>query len=246
MNIDTERIRREAAEARRRLGFTLMVPIDVWAVLRTEGVSVVKRPFRSDVSGVFMRRGPTVLVLINSARTLGHQNFTAAHEYFHFRYDEELLMNVCKADEFDPRNVREREADVFAAHFLAPDEAVEMQVLQRLRGRRRELNLADIIALEQLFGLSHEAMLRRLVETGHLADDARQLFSKGVIQAARLYGYDTKLYQPTNDHVILSDYLEKAKQALDLGLISQGRYEEMLLEAGYADLVFGYGEGDEA
>jgi hypothetical protein len=36
----------------------------------------------------------------------------------------------------------------------------------------------------------------------------------------------------------MSSYAEKAKTALDLDLISFGKYEQLMLEAGFADLLF--------
>ncbi|MEW6183587.1 MAG: ImmA/IrrE family metallo-endopeptidase [Bacillota bacterium] len=237
MPVERTRIRRRAAESRRQLGFNLLVPVNIWSVLRTAGISVIKKPLKSEISGLFMRKQDVALVLINSARTLGHQNFTAAHEYFHLRYDLELTCRVCSAGNFDPRNAGERDADYFAAYLLAPDEAIEWQIERRTGGL--PVDLPDIIALEQYFGISHQAMLIRLVETGHLSEKEKEQWGEGVIEAAKQLGYDTNLYMHTNEEVVLSDYAEKAMFALKRGLISAGRYEELLLEAGYADLVYG-------
>lgn len=237
MPVERVRARKRATESRRQLGFNLLVPVDIWWVLRTEGISVIKKPLKSEISGLFMRKQDVALVLVNSARTLGHQNCTAAHEYFHLRYDVELTGRVCTAGNFDPRNASERNADYFAAYFLVPDEAIEWQVERRTGGR--SIDLPDVIALEQYFGVSHQAMLIRLVETGHLSEKEREQWSEGIIEAAEQLGYDPKLYIPTNEEVVLSDYAEKAMLALKRGLISTGRYEELLLEAGYADLVYG-------
>jgi len=43
---------------------------------------------------------------------------------------------------------------------------------------------------------------------------------------------------PTHEDRIISSYAEKAKVAMDSDLISSGKYEQLMLEAGLADLLF--------
>ncbi|NSW84661.1 MAG: ImmA/IrrE family metallo-endopeptidase [Syntrophothermus sp.] len=236
------RAQQRARESRQQFGYNQLIPVDIWQILRAEGIAVIKRPLKSDISALFLRKFPAALVLVNSARTLGHQNFSGAHEYFHFRYDPEQKIKVCKVMEFDPRNPNEREADLFAAYFLVPDEALEWQLERRLRGRQRHLSITDVIALEQLFWVSHREMLIRLEEIGYLNQKQREEMAAGIIETARRLGYDTSLYKPTNESVVLSDLPEKATLALERELISSGRYEEILLEAGYPELIYGEGE----
>ncbi|MGB9894153.1 MAG: ImmA/IrrE family metallo-endopeptidase, partial [Candidatus Saccharicenans sp.] len=190
--------------------------------------------------GLFMRKGEASLILINSARTLGHQNFTAAHEFYHLQYNPEMTGRACKIMDFNTKSEIEREADLYAAYFLAPDDAIK-KVLKNLSS---PVDIADVIFLEQFFGMSHRAMLIRLQELGVLDSDRAEQMSKRVITIARELGYDDSLYHRTNDRVVLSDYAEKAKRALELGLISSGRYEEMLLEAGLEDIIYGVEDGE--
>ncbi|MCL6448437.1 MAG: ImmA/IrrE family metallo-endopeptidase [Armatimonadetes bacterium] len=239
-----ERARRRGAEARREAGLNLLVPVDIWKVLQASEISILKKPLKSNISGMFLKKGFVKLVLINTSRTVGHQNFTGCHEYFHLLYDQDDK-KICRAGEFDSNDSNEREADYFAAYFLAPDEALEFQVERRLKGKRRALNIADAIALEQMFGMSHQAMLIRLKEAGYIhAEEEEHMRSRVLTQALQL-GYSPDLYLPSNENAIISNYAEKAKEALDKGLISQGRYEELLLEAGLEELVFGLTEREE-
>jgi hypothetical protein len=86
-----------AAEARRSLGVSASEPVDVIKLLREyRDISFVLRPFVSDISGMFVRADRAEVIAINTARSLGHQRFTAAHEYFHLLYDEGMLGAACK------------------------------------------------------------------------------------------------------------------------------------------------------
>jgi Zn-dependent peptidase ImmA (M78 family) len=241
-----ERARRRAAESRRSVGLNLLVPVEIWQILLAAEISILRKPLKSNISGLFMRKGSAKLILINTARTVGHQNFTGCHEYFHLLYDEGIEKKICQVGYFDPRNPNEREADYFAAYFLVPDEALEFQTERRLKGKKRHLNMSDVIALEQIFCVSHKAMLVRLNEAGYLTSEEIKGMKSGVLALAMQLGYDTKLYLSSNEDNVLSNYAEKAKIALEAGLISQGKYEELLLKAGLEELVFGdVGEDDE-
>lgn len=241
-----ERARRRAAESRRSVGLNLLVPVEIWKILLAAGISVVRKPLKSNISGLFMRKGSAKLILINTARTVGHQSFTSCHEYFHLLYDENTEKKICQVGDFNPKNPNEREADYFAAYFLVPDEALEFQIEKRLKGKIRRLRTSDVIGLEQMFGVSHKAMLVRLNETGYLTSEEVESMKGGVLALAKQLGYNAQLYLPSNEDNIFSDYAEKAKIAYEMGLISQGKYEELLLEAGLEELVFGSTEGEDA
>lgn len=153
---------------------------------------------------------------------------------------------VCQAAALDVRIAVEREADYFAAYLLAPEEAIAFHLgrNRNWRGERTLLGWAEVIALEQMLGVSHRAMLIRLRETGWLSADEETQMREGVVRQAAGLGYGTELYRPTREKAILSDYAEKAQRALEMGLISPGRYGELLLEAGLADVVYGLEEAE--
>jgi hypothetical protein len=47
------------------------------------------------------------------------------------------------------------------------------------------------------------------------------------------------LYLPTNDKTIISDYAEKASEALQKNIITASRYEEILADADLLEKVMG-------
>ena len=106
--------------------------------------------------------------------------------------------------------------------------------------------MRDVISLEQSFGLSHQAMLRRLVSDKFLDQEMANQLSGSVIYFAKQYGYDDKLYMPTNEEKqkrTFGNYIVQAEELKDRGIISTGKYEELLLDAFRYDIVYGEDEG---
>ena len=67
-----------------------------------------------------------------------------------------------------------------------------------------------------------------------------------VRREAELLGFNSDLYKPTSEdkqYCTYGKYLNLAKQMLDKELISNGKYEELLLDAFRSDLVYGLEEG---
>jgi hypothetical protein len=62
-------------------------------------------------------------------------------------------------------------------------------------------------------------------------------------------GFDAKLYLPTSEekhYNTLGQYIKFAEELKDKSLVSNGKYEELLLDAFRSDIVFGLNdEGEE-
>lgn len=230
--------RKQAAEIRKEFGISLFSPVDVMKIFHESKINVIIEPIESDISGFFLRKGSSELVFINSAKSKGHQTFTAAHEFYHIRFDLNLPGRACSVGRFDRRSPSEYKADMFAAYFLAPDEAIYNRI-HRLGYDIDNLTYNNVIELEQYFGISHQAMLNRLRQMELLTPDQIDRYRSGVSERALRIGFDVSLYKPTNERKIISDYAEKALEALERDLISEGKYEELLLEGGFADILFG-------
>ncbi|HHV61695.1 MAG TPA: ImmA/IrrE family metallo-endopeptidase [Firmicutes bacterium] len=226
-----------AVETRRELGLGESEPIDIFKVLRyVEHIIVVRCPFggTSRMSGLFVRRGDIKLTIINTGRSLGHQIFTAAHEFYHIKYSEGMSGSLCQTGTFSERSVEEFNADKFAANLLVPQSGLEY-LIEKEFGRTK-LSLPEIIHLEQYFAVSHRVMLRRLKEVGRLTDqEAAQLADVRIRSVAREFGYSTRLYEKTSDYEVMSDLPHKVREALERQLISEGKAREFLLTFGYED-----------
>jgi Zn-dependent peptidase ImmA (M78 family) len=229
-NVLYNKARKFATEARQKYGISYLEPISMEIVYKLSNISCIKKPLESDISGIFIRFNNTKVVVINTSKTLGHQNFTAAHELYHSEFDKNLEARVCKAGLFDLKNESEMMADLFAAHFLMPEEGIKFH-LSRRKDDFNNIELIDVIYLEQLYGVSHTAMLVRLQQLQIIDEKTKKEFLPKIRLNARKYGYDNSLYIPTNEDVILSNYVEQAQKALDKDLITFSRYEELLRDA---------------
>lgn len=236
----------KATEVRRSFGLNEEEPVDVIKLLHEwDDVNFVFKPLSKGISGMFLRIETVQVIIINSAKSFGHQRFTTAHEYYHLKYNQGVSLGVCIAGLFNQKVQDERDADYFAANLLMPGSAIANRVLKRTGGKKRELHTDDVIGLEQHFGVSHAAMLMRLKQLRYLSQTQVDFMGPNIINNARILGYDINLYRATNEERIYSSYAEKAKRALDEDLISVGKYEELMLEAGLADLLYG-GEEEES
>jgi len=230
--------RQLAIDTRLRLGSQSTEYFDVYRAVISLGITCVKRPLESSISGATLKTNKVKVILVNSSKTLGHQNFTVAHELYHCLYDENLVSRACKTETFDRAPDMEQVADLFATHLLMPEDAIFNQL--RLRNKLdKKLTLADVINLEQFFSVSRKAMCWKLEDLKLITRNESDRYSVNVIQSARSLGKKTDLYGPTNDKAIISDYAEKASEALQKNLITESRYEEILADADLLEEVTG-------
>lgn len=223
--------RQLAIDTRLRLGLQSTEHFDVYRAVISLGITCIKRPLESSISGATLKTDKVKVILVNSSKSLGHQNFTIAHEIYHCLYDDNLVSRACKTESFDRSPDSEQVADMFATHLLMPEDAIFNQL--RLRKKLdKKLTLADVINLEQFFGVSRKAMCWKLEELRLITRDESDSYCVNVIQGARTLGKNTDLYKPTHDKAIISDYTERAQEALQRNLITESRYEEVLADAG--------------
>lgn len=155
----------DAMELRQRLGMGISPVADIVTLLELEmGVRIYVRRFDSKISGLFAydeALGPCILLNANHPRDRRTQS--AAHECGHFistRREPEILRN------HETENSREeRYANSFGRAFLTPVRAV-MQKFQDVMAGSDRLTRRHVIVLAHFFGVSREAMVRRLEELG--------------------------------------------------------------------------------
>jgi len=230
--------RQLAIDTRLRLGLQSTEHFDVYRAVTSLGITCVKRALESSISGATLKTNKVKLILVNSSKTLGHQNFTIAHELYHCLYDENLVSRACKTEEFARVRGSERVADIFATYLLMPEDAIFHQL--RLRKKLDvKLTLADIINLEQFFGVSRKAMCWRLEDLKLINRKQSEECCINVIQSVRSLGKNTDIYNPTNEKIVISDYAEKAREALQKNLITESRYKEILADADLLEEVMG-------
>jgi Zn-dependent peptidase ImmA (M78 family) len=228
--------RQLAIDTRLRLGLHSTEYLDVDRAVSSLGITCINRPLESSMSGATLKTGRVKAILVNSAKTLGHQHFTIAHELYHCLYDEHLASRACKVESFERAPESEQVADMFAVHLLMPEDAIFNQL--RLRGKVAVgLVLADVVCLEQFFSVSRRAMCWRLKDLKAITREQSDRWCVNVIRSARALGKDISLYTPTYEKVLISDYAEKAAEALEKGLITESRYKELLADADLLNAV---------
>jgi Zn-dependent peptidase ImmA (M78 family) len=234
----------QANELRKRFGEDLSSPIDVFAILQSqERLTLVFYPMSERISGMCVRtHGGDQLVAINSTLTHGRQRFTAAHELYHLYVQKEIHSVICGKEIGAGKDEEEKNADGFASYFLAPNDALRSYIEKSLkRDKNHPISLEDVVRIEQYFRMSRQATLYRLVGDGFINMEFANSLKQNIIASARKFGFTEELYNPTPaewQYRTTGSYIEMAEQLKDRDLISNGKYEEMLLDAYRADIVY--------
>lgn len=106
--------------------------------------------------------------------------------------------------------------------------------------------LKNIIEAEQFFQISHMAMMLRL-QTDKLISEAEAMQYQGITvsrETARL-GYSKELYLPLpkgRQYFTTGEYIRKVENLSEKDIISNGKKEELLLDAYRADIVYNLDE----
>jgi Zn-dependent peptidase ImmA (M78 family) len=155
----------DAAELRQRLGLGNAPITDIVTLLEMElGVRVYVRRFDGRISGLFAYDDALgACMLLNANHPRDRRAQTAGHETGHFvstRREPEILF---RHEEENSRE--ERYANAFARAFLTPARAV-MQKFQDVTAGSDRMTRRHVIVLAHFFGVSREAMVRRLAELG--------------------------------------------------------------------------------
>ena len=234
----------QANELRQRFGEDLSSPIDVFSVMQSqERLTLIFYPFSTRISGMCVRMcAGDQLIAINSTGTLGRQRFTAAHELYHLFVQGEITAVICGNDIGNNSDDEERNADAFASFFLAPNDALRSFIKNHLlKGTSRPLSLEDVVRIEQYFKMSRQATLYRLVGDDFISLEFANTIKMNIIPSARRFGFSDELYIPSpieRQHYTTGSYIDLAERLGNSDLISNGKYEEILLDAFREDIVY--------
>ncbi len=221
---------KKAEKLRKELGISNIEAVNIFDILKfKKNISIIKMNFSKHLSGMIVTKGSEKAILINSTMSLGRQVFTAAHEYYHLKFDNDLN---------EHKDFKENEANEFASYFLMPETALLSVITER---GINKFTINDIIYLEHYFKLSHKALLRRLIKGKYISQkDYDNYSSLDIIETAFKLGYEIDLYIPTNEErTVTSTYAEVAEKALNKKKLSNSKYENYLIEGGYEEIVFG-------
>jgi Zn-dependent peptidase ImmA (M78 family)/DNA-binding XRE family transcriptional regulator len=155
----------DAFELRQRLGLGLAPITDIVTLLEMElGIRVYVRRIDSRISGLFAYdEAIGACILLNANHPRERRSHTAGHETGHFTSDRKKPEVLHLGEEENSRE--ERYANAFARALFTPPRAV-MQRFAEVTAGSSKLTRRHVIVLAHLFGVSREAIVRRLEELG--------------------------------------------------------------------------------
>lgn len=240
--IDKMDLSNKASSIRRLLGEDELSPIDIFSIAQSiRTLTLVFYPLGKNISGACFKNELSSIIAINSDMSIGRQRYSLAHELYHFYFDQNDSTTVCSS-KIGGESENEKKADQFASYFLIPSAALYDAIQKYKKGTDTQLSISEIIRLEQYFGVSHQAMLFRLQEEGEISSTHASSMQTGIISLATRLGFDTSLYKPSPEDKkmrVLGHYIYQAENLLNKSIISNGKYEELLLDAFRDDIVFG-------
>ena len=153
----------DATELRQWLGLGLAPVRDVMSLLELDvGVRLYVRPLDSRVSGLFAYDdGVGACILLNARHPRERQAQAGVHELGHLT-SRRQTPDVCRFDRQDDSR-EERYANAFGRAFLTPARTVAVRFQDLTAGAPR-FTRRHVILLAHAFGVSPEAMVRRLEE----------------------------------------------------------------------------------
>lgn len=233
----------QAMQFRKSVGEDESSPMDIFRIaLKVDDLTIVHYPLGENISGICIKSPKSNVIAINSKNTLGRQNFTLAHELYHLYFDE-TNTSICT---ITPSTPLERAADQFASYLLLPPAAIKQEYDNYVR-KHGKFTVDGVIYLEQLYGVSRQAMLICLQDIKVLSSADADKMKSGVIAKASALGYDIALYRPLPDekqYMTHGAYIKNVNTLLEKEKISDGKYEELLMNAFRSDLVYGDEEVD--
>jgi Zn-dependent peptidase ImmA (M78 family) len=219
--VDFAEVDRRALQVRERLHLGLAPIADVTAVLADAGIVVFVRPLGDrGPMGAYVRRPEFAAVLLNSDTYLPRLRFTAAHELGHHEYGSAgVLDQTVGVFSTDPE---EQRANVFAAAFLMPRDALSRHV-----AADQDVSPDAVLELSSELGVSYESLVFRLHNVGLLSGGAAK---RDALQAARPMVLTEQLRRRKIERrtVLPPDYVVRALRAYDLYEISLDRLAELL------------------
>ena len=223
----------DAAELRQWLGLGSAPIRDIVAILELDlGIRMYVRPIGSVVSGLFaFHETVGACILLNANHPLERRVQTAAHELGHFvsrRHRPAVLRTAGPG-----KSREERYADAFGRAFLTPARAVKQRFSEITAGSSR-LTRRHIILLAHAFGVSREALVRRLEDLGLTKPGSWDWFTVngGItnVQAQQVLGdlvpIDTHAAGAGRPTTLRLNLL--AEQAWQRGLLSEGQLAQLL------------------
>lgn len=224
----------KANDCRRVWNINEFDPIDIVNVClnKFRNITLVFFIANENMSGASCKVNDEIVIFINSNHTYGRQRFTIAHELYHIIYGENEFVNCS----INSNSIIEEQADKFASYLLMSDGAL---LNYKHENNINNWKLEDIIACEQYFQISRQAILNRLKSFEKDDTIKYDKYYQNIKYNAKKYGFDLKLYSPysNDENLLIGNYIRLTMGAFEDGLITRSRKDELLRDAFYYDFL---------
>lgn len=222
----------KANELRNEWGLSPFDSVPLKQLLLKLNILTIFKSLSDNFSGMCLKRNENKFILINSNHPIGRQHFTIGHELYHLYIQDNFEIHYCNPGDKNSSPL-EKSADTFSSNFLMPEIGIKSMIPEE-ELLKKEVSIATLLKLEQFFSVSRSALLVRLSSLNLISRSVYNILKdEPVIRSAKEHGYDTSLYLPGNEGLVVGDYGVKAKALLDKGLISEGHYIELLSKIGF-------------
>ncbi len=225
-----------AAQLRDEHNLTDLSAVSVHKILKSRNIQAVFKPMSENISGLAIKTITTqgrglCFMMVNTSKALGHQRFTACHEFFHLLFQPDFTFVSEKTASFNENDENEYTADWFASYLIMPRNGLE-RIVPLAEQQKNKIKLTTLLEVESNYRCSRKNLLFRLKDLGWIDSAGFDLYASNVKQCAYEYGFSTEIYEATNKEEFVGDYHIKARQLLEMGKISQAKYFSLLEDMG--------------
>jgi Zn-dependent peptidase ImmA (M78 family) len=229
----------KASDFRQKNGLNLTEAIRIKSLLQKINILTIYLPLGNDFSGMAVNianttstEEPKRFLLVNSNHTIGRQHFTICHELYHLFYQANFKSEKSNAGTFNKTgDPEEYKADIFASFLLLPTNGV-LQLIPENERLWNKITLKTILSIENYYSCSRNALLSRLLSMKLIDKETSLGYNKEIIKNAALYGYNSDLYKPGNEGMVIGNYGTLARELFDNGIVSESSYFSLLEDLG--------------
>lgn len=223
-----------AKEERKKIISNDEVISDSINLLEQLGFFVLKFPSKDDnISGFHIKKSGIDCIYVNSVNTLGRQNFSYWHEYYHAITGEgggpSLNSQIkCNSIEF--------KAECFAGYMLMPNDLVIKYLKLNNISNINYIKHSDIIKMQAYFNVSYSAIITRLIQL--FPESKKQLgnrYSLGKVERKEelrsktiKFGGNLDLISSTNDVYVSQSFFNDIKSNFSQGKISSEKVNSLI------------------
>lgn len=182
-----KRVKPIVEEFRRKMGISYPIAhsLHTASVL---GYYIIKAPAPQNLSGFYMKKDKYPFIFVNTAHSLGRQNFSLWHEVYHHYMNHENGIS-----DFNSKSIEEREAEIFAGCLILPDD--ELDVIAE-----DEITPELVARISHRFQISFNAAAVRFMQENYISYDEFKEFQKLSTweNAEKLKSMYTELSIPTD------------------------------------------------